>query len=326
MKHAFMTILVMALARVASAQSADDSGSGSPSDPYPAPTSAPAPTAAPTETPAPTPTPTPIPTPIPKPRAPDPEIGLPQLLATPTGWLLPAAVLYSRSGLDTAGGVTSDERVGLGDVAEFGLSTLDDVRAKNATTDSPSPIQPYVAATFRIGVAENRLFDYQPALVLGFRKSFERSTDGFSSRVAELSLVASEHLGSRVALHLGGSFWDASLEGSGVDTALSDRSDHALSDQLRVFGGFEVKPFERSEIMADLAWAPTFCYQCAAPDQIQLSAQLSWGVRYEVAPWLFLESGVHVFDIDKAKLLDAQIFGQITLVTWGLRHAFDSFK
>jgi hypothetical protein len=310
---------------MASAQPADDdAGSGSPTDPYPAPAPAVAPTVA--ATPAPTPPPAPTPTPPPPPRAPDPEIGMPQLLATPTGWLLPAAVLYSRTGLDTAGGVTSDERVGLGDVAEFGLSTLDDVRAKNGANDSPSPIQPYVAATFRIGVAENRLFDYQPAIVLGFRKSFERSIDGLSSRVAELSLVASEHLGNRVALHLGGSFWDASLQGGSVDTALSDRSDHALSDQLRVFGGFEVKPFERSEILADLAWAPTFCYQCASPEQIELSAQLSWGVRYEVAPWLFLESGVHVFDIDKAKLLDAQIFGQITLVTWGLRHAFDSLK
>src|SRR5215510_11237386 len=54
----------------------------------------------------------------------------PVLLTTPTGWLLPAGVLYSRNAVDTGGGVTSDNRVGLGDVAEFGVATTDEVREK----------------------------------------------------------------------------------------------------------------------------------------------------------------------------------------------------
>jgi hypothetical protein len=54
----------------------------------------------------------------PGPRAPDrPPIDFPEVLTTPTGWLLPAAVLYSKNALDTGGGVTSDTRFGLGDVA-----------------------------------------------------------------------------------------------------------------------------------------------------------------------------------------------------------------
>jgi len=39
-----------------------------------------------------------------------------------------------------------------------------------------------------------------------------------------------------------------------------------------------------------------------------------------------LESGVRVAEIGNANLLDAQIFGMVTFVTWGLRHAVDDLK
>jgi hypothetical protein len=330
MKHRWMWMMltICALATAAHAQAATDgsdgsdvgSGSAQVQDPYAGSAQSPPIEASRVDEPAAPPKPA---APPPKP---DPDIYMPSLIATPTGWLLPAAVLYSRTGLDTSGGFTTDERVGLGDVAEFGLSTLDDVRAKNASTDSPYAIQPYIAASFRIGIAEDRLFQNQPGLVLGFRKSFSRTDDDVQSRIAELTLVASEHIGSGAAVHIGAAFWDASLSGGSVDTALDDRSAHSLIDQIRPFGGIEVWPFPRSEILADLAWAPVFCYTCDAPQQIKLSAELSWGVRYKATPWLYLESGVHVFDIDQAKLLDAQIYGQVTFVTWGLRHAVDSIR
>src|SRR3954468_13689349 len=71
-------------------------------------------------------------------------INMPEVLTTPTGWLLPAAVLYSRTSIDTGGGVTADSRVGLGDVAEFGLATTDAVREKDTLQDkSVDRIQPY---------------------------------------------------------------------------------------------------------------------------------------------------------------------------------------
>ena len=341
MKTTWIVIAVCALASAAYAQPAGSgvgSGSGSGSaavqDPYAEPPPKPAPkpptddvapmTTVTTNAPATEEAPPAKPEP---PRPPDPEVAMPQLIATPTGWLLPAAVLYSRTGLDTSGGFTSDQRVGLGDVAEFGLATLDDIRTNNPMGNAPSAIQPYIAASFRIGVSEDRLFENQPGVVLGFRKSFSRTDDDVQSRVAELTLVASKHLTPRIALHVGYAFWDASLSGPNNDTALDNRTDHSLVDQLRPFGGIQVKPFDRSEIMADVAWAPEFCYTCAnATDQIRLSAELSWGVRYKATPWMYLESGVHVFDIDQAKLLDAQIYGQITFVTWGLRHAVDSIR
>jgi len=275
------------------------------------------------------------PLPPPKPRKPLPPLFMPEVLTTPTGFLLPAAVLYSKTSIDTGGGVTSDTRVGLGDVAEFGVATTDAVRERTDENDvTVDRIQPYVTASFRLGVAENRLFLYQPGMTLGFRKSFERHHDNFATRIAELTLVASWHLGQRAAVHVGGAFWDASLEGD-LDpndnmTVRREVTFHGFNDakqQIRPFGGIEVTPIDRSQILVDVGWAPEFCYHCMTDvDKIVLKPVLSWGVRYEVAQWMRLESGVRVPDIGEANLLDAQIFGQVTFTSWALRRAVDSLK
>lgn len=266
-------------------------------------------------------------------------IAMPEVLTTPTGWLLPAAVIYSRTSLDTGGGVTSDTRVGLGDVAEFGIATTDGVRERFDETERAERIQPYLLATFRLGVAEGRLFDRQPGMTLGFRKSFERDHAGFQTRIAELTLVASKHLGPNVAIHVGGAFWDASLAGDLDADPTTDDAEvtmHGFDDvkqQLRAFGGLEVRPLPHSQILIDLGWAPEFCYQCGldaderaagddpASNKIRLKPVLSWGVRYEVARWMRLESGVRLPDIGDANLLEAQIFGQVSFTSEALRRA-----
>jgi len=260
-----------------------------------------------------------------------PPINFPEVLTTPTGWLLPAAVLYSKTALDTGGGVTSDNRVGLGDVAEFGVATTDQVRERNAPADKPERIQPYVTASFRMGVAEHRLFDSQPGVTLGFRKSFERNHNAFKSRIAELTLVASKHLGTRAALHIGGALWDASLQSTTQDATGNLPPEVTLhgnqfTRQLRAFGGFEAQPLPKSSILIDLGWAPEFCYTCGDADKIQLRPELSWGVRYQVASFMHIESGVRVPDIGNFNLLDAQIFGQVTFTSFALKSAVDSLK
>ncbi|MEO7094118.1 MAG: hypothetical protein ABI175_12765, partial [Polyangiales bacterium] len=194
-------------------------------------------------------------------------INMPEVLTTPTGWLLPAAVIYSRTSIDTGGGVTSDNRVGLGDVAEFGLATTDAVRERdNGADKSVDRIQPYVTASFRLGVGEDRLFEGQPGMTLGFRKSFERNHDDFKTRIAELTFVMSKHLGKNAAIHVGGAFWDASLEGQLDDGSDTRREltfhDGPTRNQLRAFGGIEVRPLPRSQILVDLGWSPEFCYHC----------------------------------------------------------------
>ena len=99
-----------------------------------------------------------------------------------------------------------------------------------------------------------------------------------------------------------------------------------FKDQVRVFGGFEARPLPRSQILIDLGWAPDFCYQCADADKIKLRPQLSWGVRYQVARSVHIESGVRVPDIGNFNLLDAQIFGQITLTSFALSDAVETLK
>lgn len=268
------------------------------------------------------------------PRKPLPPVYMPEVLTTPTGWLLPAAVIYSKTSLDTGGGVSSDMRVGLGDVAEFGIATTDQVRERQDSADTrASRIQPYLTASFRLGISENRLFAGQPGFTLGFRKSFERNHDGFSTRIAELTLVGSKHIGPNVAVHVGGAFWDASLEGDldgGEEAVRREVTLHGLDDvksQLRAFGGLELRPLPKSQILIDLGWAPEFCYRCTTDtNKIRLRPTLSWGVRYEVASWMRLESGVRVPDIGEANLLDAQIFGQVTFISRALQRGIEGLK
>ncbi|MBP9206779.1 MAG: hypothetical protein KBG28_22590 [Kofleriaceae bacterium] len=257
--------------------------------------------------------------PAPPPR---PTVDLPEVLTTPTGWLLPAGVLYSRSGVDTGGGVSSDLRVGLGDVAEFGVATSDSVRFRTNDAELTDRLQPFVTATFRMGLAEDRLFPNQPGVTLGFRKSFVHERENTEVRTAELTLVASKHLGKRAAVHAGGAFWDASL--TPPDAAAITLHDGKLGNQIRGFGGLEFRPLDQSQILIDLGWTPEFCVECSA--HIKLRAVLSWGVRYQVRPWFNIESGVRVPDIQDANLLDAQIFGQVTFVSWRLRDTIDALR
>ena len=41
----------------------------------------------------------------------------------------------------------------------------------------------------------------------------------------------------------------------------------------------------------------------------------AWGVRYELNSWAMFESGVRIPDIQDINLLDAQILGQLKLVS-----------
>ena len=229
-------------------------------------------------------------------------------------------------------------------LAEKQSLTLQSAPACEARQDAPTDlqpakaiaIQPYVTASFRMGVAENRLFTHQPGLTLGFRKSFERNHGGYKTRIAELSLVASKHLGERAAIHVGGALWDASLAQTTTPPTGEDPAPevtlhgHRTIDQLRVFGGLEARPLDKSSILIDLSWAPEFCYACVddgdAIRRIKLRPELSWGVRYEVASWMRLESGVRVPDIGNFNLLDAQIFGQVTFASYALKRAVDDLR
>jgi len=328
--------IVMIAAAVAATLGAPGTSRAQPEEPAPGAGAASAdPNAAPPVTPAQPgaagaeerPPPPPIPpapmtpmTPPAPPEPPHPPV-LPQILIAPSARLLPAGVFYWRSGLDTGGGLSSDARIGLGDVAEFGVALTDLIRKRTMPGDTPTRIDGFVNAIFKMGVAEDRLFAGQPAVALGFRKSFERTTDSYKTRVAELYLVATKSFGARTFVHLGGVFWDAAIAHEGDPTvALHDRG-RGLKDQLRPFGGVELRPLDDAQILIDVYWAPELCFGCVDDARIKLKPVLSWGVRYDLADWVQIESGVRVPDIGDANLLDAQIFGQLVFVDWRLHRA-----
>ena len=116
-------------------------------------------------------------------------------------------------------------------------------------------------ATFKMGLAEDQLFANQPALALGFRKSFTREADTHKTRAAELYLVATKSFGEKFALHLGGAFWDAEIESIGEDPVLFH--ERGWQHQLRPFGGLEIEPLPDAQILLETFWVPEFCYECA---------------------------------------------------------------
>jgi len=251
------------------------------------------------------------------PEPPAPRIPLPEVLLAPSAIMLPGGAIYSRTGVDTGGGVSSDLRLGLGDVGEFGVLTSDLIRARVDAASTSERLAPYLMATFRMGVAEDRLFRYQPALAVGFRKSFEFSEDGHRSKVAELYVAASRRLGTRATIHVNGSVWDALVQNDGeAAVVLHDRG---LGKQVRAGGGLELRAVDDSDVLVDVAWVPELCFTCVEANRIKLRPILSWGVRYHLAPWATFQAGVRVPDIGNVNLLDAQIFGQLTIVNTSLR-------
>ncbi len=254
-----------------------------------------------------------------------PKMHAPHLLAVPTGHLLPAGVVHSTTSLDTGGSFGGSLRIGLGDVGEFGVETSPRIRMQRSADAAPHTVQPLILASFRMGVGEDRLFKHQPAMALGFRKSFSREEFNNDIRVAGIDLVASKTLG-KTKLHVGGVFWDASMSdvNSGEEVLLHDTG---TKRQIRPFGGIEAEPIKNAQLLIDLYWVPLFSpFADSDKDAIKLTPTLSWGVRYHLSKKVSFESGVRVPDIGEVNLLDAQIFGQLSIASDKIRRALGVSK
>ncbi|MCP4447120.1 MAG: hypothetical protein GY811_17500 [Myxococcales bacterium] len=249
----------------------------------------------------------------------------PQLLAVPTARLLPAAIVHGTTSLDTGGSFGGSLRVGLGDVGEFGIETSPRIRMQSRADNNPETVQPLVLASFRMGVGEDRPFEHQPALALGFRKSFSREQASSDIRVASIDLVASKTFG-KTSLHAGGVFWDASMTDVNTEEEVL-LHDTGTKRQIRPFGGIEAEPIENAQLLVDLYWVPLFSpFATSDKDAIKLRPTLSWGIRYHLSEKVSFESGVRVPDIGEANLLDAQIFGQLSIASDKIRRALGVSK
>lgn len=308
-----------------------------PPDPAPAPEPASPPDPAPAPTPEPTPTPAPpapvdqsvgtgdgvvhVPPPPPDDDPPPLVMSFPQFFTAPSGRLLPAAVIWSTTGVHTGGGLYGDLFVGLGEVAEFGVGVTDLIRVRPMPALEPERVDPFAQASFKMGVGEHRLFRHQPAVALTYRKSFEHTFGTAKLRTAALYLMVSKAFGPKLSLHAGGVLVDAAIREEGAPATFFH--DQGWREQLRPVVALEAEPLLRSSIMIELNWVPEFT---RAPADIRMSALLTWGVRYRITTLLAFESGVRVQGIDEANLLDAQIFGQLSWGTDRLRRAIHTLR
>jgi hypothetical protein len=251
--------------------------------------------------------------------------GIEGLLFAPTARMLDAGVIASSAAIDTVGGAQLELKIGLGGVAEFGIGSTDHIRMRSCPDCDARAVRFVPMARFVMGLPEERLFRHQPALALGFQKSFTRNHDARSSRYASLYVVASKRLGS-TNLHGGVMLWDGVIQrDDDREVALHSGP---IKNVIRPYGGVEVLARERSHIILDLTWNPelTIASDLANPDQIRLRPMLSWGVRYAVSPRTALEAGVRVPDIADANLLDAQIFAQLRFTSRALSSAIEDLQ
>lgn len=236
------------------------------------------------------------------------------LLFAPTARMLEAGAISAAGAIDTVGGAQLELKVGLGGVAEFGIGSTDHIRARDCASCDARTVRLVPMARFVMGLPEHRLFRHQPALAIGFQKSFTRKHDARSSRYAMLYLVASKKLGS-AHLHGGALIWDGEI--ARADDSMVTLHSEPLSKRVRPTAGFEVLARDRSHVIVDLTWNPELriARDLADADSLRLRPMLSWGVRYAAARRVALEAGVRVPDIGDANLLDAQIFAQLRVAS-----------
>ncbi len=212
----------------------------------------------------------------------------PEVVRAPAGFLLPGAQIYARSDLDTRWAWDEHIRLGLGDVAEFGLSSGRD----------------WHTAQFRMGLR---------GLALGFEKSFARDVAGQPARFAQLHLVYSRTWRPWLTTHSGAGLWDAARG----DVVMHDGP---LRDRVRAFGGVEVSVVDRSSVIADVWWDLDFCLDDAtskphttSPACMRLVPIASVGVRYYASDAFVLTSGMRLADDT------VSVFGQLSVTNDAFR-------
>jgi hypothetical protein len=205
----------------------------------------------------------------------------PRLWRAPTGSLQPHGVGAGRAGASHQGHPFLDLAVGVGGVAEVGV-TLEEVLACDACDGRDDTRLAAATALFKVGVAEGLAGRWQPAVALGFVRSVLVEGEARPA-MARMYLAASMPAGP-VRLHAGAEVWDAAAAGRAALHATAP-----VAARLRPLCGVEYRPgaYPRTTLVADLAWAPR-----VEPDEITLRWHAGFGVRYQALSWGGVELGV----------------------------------
>ncbi len=232
-----------------------------------------------------------------------------RVIAAATGSMLRGGEMSFAANIDTAGGISGDLRLGLGDVAEFGAD-IDSFALYRRCGSCESELLQQPTAYFKMGVHEDRFFNGMPAASIIYRKSFERNPDSNKMRYAELSVALSKHYGV-AGIHLSASMFDGRIEGEGE---LFELNQQKLSSRIKPALGITIRPYDDTYLMFDLSWQPDYIGIIGGKN-IELRPMVAWGVRYLASDWFQIESGVRLPNASNVNLLDAQIFGGIRVIT-----------
>jgi hypothetical protein len=208
----------------------------------------------------------------------------PRLVHVPTAYVLPSAGLYGSAGGSHRGAGFGALSIGLGGVAEVGVSTDDDAgECVDCDAGAVARALSVRSAYFKMGVAEGAFHRLQPALALGFQAQLgaPESEELRAIRLARLYLVASRTVGS-VRAHLGMDLWD----GRGTGSAPVSLNQQDLSRRVRPFAGLGLTPriYPRTTLLGEVSWVPTF-----GSASVDLRWLAGWGVRYQAFSWSSVE-------------------------------------
>ena len=202
----------------------------------------------------------------------------PRVVTTASAWLPEAGTVFLMGGFDQTIRPSGYASIGLGGVAELGLS-LDRQRSE------PGQEAKLALAHFKMGTPEGFGHRFVPAVALSYRKTlpsqiqFISLSDTFE--VAVLGAVISKRMGP-VSLHIGAELFSAEDETSGK----------SLNKVIRPTLGLEWHPADLplTTLVADMHWLPGNSNESESGDALlDTRWNAAWGVRYQSLDWASID-------------------------------------
>lgn len=252
---------------------------------------------------------------------PDPvEVVLPpRVIHVPTARMLPAGKIHATGGVNHKKGAMAIFTGGLAGVAELELGLSDELQTcdrdgdhRCGGPDFREHVYPLVAG-FKVGVNQGTWFELQPAIALGFRKTFGGKRLSWAAdggvldpryKLADLYLMASLDVGGGVHLHGGASLWAArhdrqvppGQERDEVELPGPEPEAPKLSKEtLCPLGAIEYTPslYPKTTMMLDVA-----CTVDLEADDSTLRMVAGLGARYQALTWGSIELDVRYREDD----------------------------
>lgn len=244
------------------------------------------------------------------------EVASPVVFTAPAGRILPSGVIFPRASFDTSKSFLGEVRFGLAGLVEVGFVSTPYVRFERPLRDRAEFFDGYPMLLGRLGLDQGRLWDWQPGITLGYRKSFIVTQFERQTQLSEITLAVTADLGAHVVLTAGLAKWDGEIafdeRGEKLTWALDEQKSY--TERIRPFVGLEVHITPGLSLLGEYYFMPEFEYAVAAREpEIELDAAASFGMRATLRPWLIIDFGARAPDFTNMHQIDAEIFGQLSV-------------